>query len=194
MFDAFPASAQNLGEDRGIFLGPRPGVFQNVELSQLRHLVEKIQGVVLLTMTDENVKTIQEALRIPADDDYVDLKKTKDVVLSIRDSKGKICIIYMILPGKQSSVRSYHAQGPPASYLPYGVQMKPMWLRIAGQVNTILLTTIISSCCPFRFKFVGWQGWSFRMSASLISSPPSLSECKNHGNFIYSVAGTRRRS
>ena len=50
MFDAFPDSAKQLAKDRGLFTGPRPGVFSRVQPERLRELVsEKLNGVVLLT-------------------------------------------------------------------------------------------------------------------------------------------------
>ena len=50
LFSHFPDSAKQLPTDRGLFTGPRPGVFQNVQSDRLCSLVwEKLNGVVLLT-------------------------------------------------------------------------------------------------------------------------------------------------
>lgn len=76
MFRFFPGHVKDLGEDEGIFKGPWPQIFQNVEQSALSSLVGKIQGVVMLTMKDEDVSALQD--RAPP----------RSFVLSIRDSKG----------------------------------------------------------------------------------------------------------
>lgn len=76
LFNAFPGSAKELPKDKGLFIGPRPGLFHNVEPTILRELVEKIEGVVLLTMYDSEVERLKEIVG------------DKVVVLSIRDSKG----------------------------------------------------------------------------------------------------------
>jgi hypothetical protein len=76
LFGAFPGSAKELARDEGLFYGPRPGIFHNVEPTKLCELVGKIEGVVLLTMFDSEVTLLQE------------LVGPKIVVLSIRDSKG----------------------------------------------------------------------------------------------------------
>lgn len=76
MFVAFPGSAKELPKDEGLFFGPRPGLFQNVGSAGLKDLVSKIEGAVLLTMNDHDVKRLEE------------LVGEEIVVLSIRDSKG----------------------------------------------------------------------------------------------------------
>jgi hypothetical protein len=76
LFDAFPNSAPDLGVDRGVFLGPRPGLFENVTEQRLKELVAKIDGVYLLTRTEEDVERLKGIVG------------SKQFVLSIRDSKG----------------------------------------------------------------------------------------------------------
>jgi len=76
LFSTFPGSAKELPRDEGLFLGPRPAVFQYVKDAKLKELVDKIDGVVLLAMNDQEVKWLQ------------DLVGPSVVVLSIRDSKG----------------------------------------------------------------------------------------------------------
>jgi len=49
LFQAFPDSAKQLKEDRGLFHGPRPGVFDKVSRSRLRQLVLNRNGIVVLT-------------------------------------------------------------------------------------------------------------------------------------------------
>mmetsp|Transcript_14447 Transcript_14447/g.40206 ORF Transcript_14447/g.40206 Transcript_14447/m.40206 type:complete len:2450 (-) Transcript_14447:2893-10242(-) len=62
MFDAFPYSAKQLGEDRGLFTGPRPGVFHPIHVDRLRTLIcEKLNGVVVLTH-DSSVRYWKKAL------------------------------------------------------------------------------------------------------------------------------------
>jgi len=76
LFDVFPDSAKELGEDRGVFEGPRPGVFCNVRVDRLRTLItEKLNGVVILTH-DEKVSYWKRALA-----DY-------PLVYGIRGAKG----------------------------------------------------------------------------------------------------------
>jgi superfamily I DNA/RNA helicase len=75
LFEAFPGSAKELPNDEGLFMGPRPSILQDVKPQMLKELVEKIDGVVLLTMSDVRVKELEKIV-------------PKNVVLSIRDSKG----------------------------------------------------------------------------------------------------------
>lgn len=76
MFTAFPGSAKELGKDEGLFIGPRPTIFLGMNRKLLVHLIAKIQGAVLLTMSDEHVARLEA------------LVEEGTVVLSIRDSKG----------------------------------------------------------------------------------------------------------
>ena len=76
LFGAFPNSAPDLGKDCGVFVGPRPGYFDNISEEQLKVLVSKIEGVHVLTRLDSDVARLQELLG------------SKQFVLSIRDSKG----------------------------------------------------------------------------------------------------------
>jgi superfamily I DNA/RNA helicase len=75
LFSIFPDSAKQLKEDRGLFLGPRPGVFENVEASRLKELVERVKGLVFLTH-DSQVAQWKRALG-----DY-------PLVYGIREAKG----------------------------------------------------------------------------------------------------------
>lgn len=58
MFRAFPNSAPDLGKDCGVFLGPRPGLLENVSEQRLKDLVSKIEGVYLLTRREEDVERL----------------------------------------------------------------------------------------------------------------------------------------
>ena len=75
LFNAFPDSAKQLKEDRGLFQGPRPGVFHKVEIPRLAELVSKRNGIVVLTH-DRNVTKWSRALG-----DY-------PLVYGIREAKG----------------------------------------------------------------------------------------------------------
>jgi hypothetical protein len=76
MFATFPYSAKQLGEDRGLFSGPRPGVFHGVQIDRLKALVKgKLNGVVVLTH-DSSVRYFKKALG-----DY-------QLVCGIRAAKG----------------------------------------------------------------------------------------------------------
>jgi hypothetical protein len=77
LFDAFPFSAKELPKDEGIFRGPRPLLFQLPGPQGLKDLASKIEGSVLLAMSDEDVKKWSDMF--PNDE---------HAVLSIRDSKG----------------------------------------------------------------------------------------------------------
>jgi len=62
MFGAFPDSAKQLNEDRGLFLGPRPGVIYPLALGRLKEAVSmNLKGAVVLTH-DTNVSYIRRAL------------------------------------------------------------------------------------------------------------------------------------
>lgn len=62
MFEAFPNSAKQLKEDHGIFVGPRPGVFEKVEIDVLKDLlVKKLDGAVVL-VHGSSLKFWKEAL------------------------------------------------------------------------------------------------------------------------------------
>eukprot|EP00934_Nitzschia_sp_Nitz4_P003879 Nitzschia sp. Nitz4//scaffold167_size49223//10984//18384//NITZ4_007032-RA/size49223-processed-gene-0.31-mRNA-1//-1//CDS//3329538266//3869//frame0 len=75
MFEVFPDSAKQLGEDRGMFTGPRPGVFHKVPVASLKALVSgKLNGAVILTH-DESVPYWKQML------DY-------ELVYGIRAAKG----------------------------------------------------------------------------------------------------------
>lgn len=52
LFRVFPDSAKQLGEDRGLFQGPRPSVLMKVDVPSLKQLVSKLEGVVVLTHDD----------------------------------------------------------------------------------------------------------------------------------------------
>ena len=75
MFKAFPKSDDNLGEDHGVFVGPRPGVFEEVGVKVLADLLaNKMNGTVVL-VHDARVKYWKEALDYP-------------LIRTIRESKG----------------------------------------------------------------------------------------------------------
>jgi hypothetical protein len=77
LFFAFKDSAPDLqSKDSGVFNGPRPGVFEDVGLQPLLDVVEKLDGVVLLAMNDQQVTELLKVV------------PNGVVVLSIRDSKG----------------------------------------------------------------------------------------------------------
>jgi hypothetical protein len=75
LFRAFPDSAKQLKEDRGLFQGPRPGVFHKVEGTRLEQLVSKRDGIVVLTH-DQSVSKWKRVLK-----DY-------PLVYGIREAKG----------------------------------------------------------------------------------------------------------
>ncbi|CAJ1966167.1 unnamed protein product [Cylindrotheca closterium] len=75
MFKAYPKSAENLGEDHGVFVGPRPGVFEKVEVKVLADLLaNKMNGTVVL-VHDSTLQYWKEALGYP-------------LIRTIRESKG----------------------------------------------------------------------------------------------------------
>jgi len=75
MFKAFPKSAENLGEDHGVFVGPRPGVFEKVEVKVLADLLaNKMNGTVVL-VHDSTLQQWKKALDYP-------------LIRTIRESKG----------------------------------------------------------------------------------------------------------
>lgn len=77
LFDAFPDSTKQLKEDRGIFSGPRPGVFPHVSYECLREAISVNDGGGIKILThDANVHRCKEALG-----DY-------PLVYGIREAKG----------------------------------------------------------------------------------------------------------
>lgn len=76
LFGAFPGSAKELPKDKGLFLGPRPSILADVKPNTLVELVEKIDGVVLLTMFDNEVEKLRKLV-----------SNSEVPILSIRDSK-----------------------------------------------------------------------------------------------------------
>jgi ABC-type dipeptide/oligopeptide/nickel transport system ATPase subunit len=76
MFKQFPGSARELAKDEGLFRGPRPALFSNLDVQGLKKLIRKQEGAVILGMTEVTVDELQKA--------YGDIA----TVLSIRDSKG----------------------------------------------------------------------------------------------------------
>lgn len=75
MFKVFPGSAKELDADEGIYKGPRPGIFKDLDMNGLRSLLKRNPGLVVLTH-DEYVDTIQSIL------------DTDNVIIGIRDAKG----------------------------------------------------------------------------------------------------------
>ncbi len=75
LFEVFPDSAKQLKEDRGLFQGPRPGVCYKVDPPRLLNLVEKRNGIVVLTH-DHQVARLRQSLH-----DY-------PLVYGIREAKG----------------------------------------------------------------------------------------------------------
>jgi hypothetical protein len=74
LFDVFPNSATKTKPDRGLFHGPRPAIFQNVQILRLKEAVSKLDGIVVLTH-DENVSRWKRVLDYP-------------LVYGIREAKG----------------------------------------------------------------------------------------------------------
>ncbi|KAL3933996.1 MAG: hypothetical protein SGBAC_010158 [Bacillariaceae sp.] len=75
MFKAFPKSAENLGEDHGVFVGPRPGVFEKVGVQVLADLLaNKMNGTVVL-VHNSTLQYWKEVLNYP-------------LIRTIRESKG----------------------------------------------------------------------------------------------------------
>ena len=75
MFAVFPRSANKLKPDIGLFVGPRPGIFQNISMASVKELVSLIEGVVILTH-DNQV------------DRWQDFVGDEAIVLGIREAKG----------------------------------------------------------------------------------------------------------
>jgi superfamily I DNA/RNA helicase len=76
MFKQFPGSARELAKDEGLFRGPRPALFSNLDEQGLETLIRKQEGAVILGMTEGTVTYLQKKFGSIA------------TVLSIRDSKG----------------------------------------------------------------------------------------------------------
>ena len=76
LFTTFPASTHKLPPDEGIFLGPRPGVFNFVEKDGLKALLQRNPKLHVL-MHDEKVKALKDDLGC------------KNPVIGIRASKGE---------------------------------------------------------------------------------------------------------
>ena len=76
MFSAFPGSFKELPRDEGFFRGQRPCVLSNLSWEELKELVEKLQGVAVLSMDDTKISQLQGLFGETAS------------VLSIRKSKG----------------------------------------------------------------------------------------------------------
>ena len=76
MFKAFPGSAKELPKDEGLFRGPRPALFRQLNDDGLRKLIEKQEGAVILTMNKSTVSKLQKKFG------------EETTILSIRDSKG----------------------------------------------------------------------------------------------------------
>jgi hypothetical protein len=74
LFGVFPDSATKTKPNRGLFLGPRPSIFNNVKVLLLKEAVSKLDGVVVLTH-DENVSRWKSLLDYP-------------LVYGIREAKG----------------------------------------------------------------------------------------------------------
>jgi len=75
MIEAFPKSAEHLGIDHGVFVGPQPSFFENVDVESLRDLLHgKLSGTVVL-VHDARIGYWKEALEYP-------------LIRSIRESKG----------------------------------------------------------------------------------------------------------
>lgn len=74
LFEVFQDSAKQLKENRGLFQGPRPGVFHKVEIERLKELVKRREGIVVLTH-DNDVPRWKRTLDYP-------------LVYGIREAKG----------------------------------------------------------------------------------------------------------
>jgi len=75
MIDAFPKSAEDLGVDHGVFVGPRPCVFKGVDIESLHEMLQdKMKGAIVL-VHDSRVEYWKETLQYP-------------LIRSIRQSKG----------------------------------------------------------------------------------------------------------
>jgi hypothetical protein len=74
LFVVFPNSATKTKPDCGLFRGPRPSIFHNVEVSRLKKVLSKLDEVVVLTH-DENVSRWKWLLGCP-------------LVYGIREAKG----------------------------------------------------------------------------------------------------------
>jgi hypothetical protein len=75
LFTVFPDSTKQLKEDRGLFQGPRPGVFHKVDMERLQELISKRNGIVVLVHSMDLVRMRQALNKYP-------------LVYSIREAKG----------------------------------------------------------------------------------------------------------
>jgi superfamily I DNA/RNA helicase len=97
LFSAFPGSAKELPKDKGLFRGPRPGVFMNVEPVKLQELLFKIDGAFVLTH-DAEVSRVKYCLG------------NYELILGIRDSKGlefKDVVLVDFSKGCQQRIKSH---------------------------------------------------------------------------------------
>ena len=76
MFEAFPNSAKQLKEDRGIFQGPRPSVLYRLDYKRLSFLLKKSLNGAIVLVNDSNVSRCRRLLN-----DY-------PLVYGIRAAKG----------------------------------------------------------------------------------------------------------
>ena len=76
MFEAFPNSAKQLKEDRGIFQGPRPSVLYRLDYKRLSFLLEKSLNGAIVLVDDSNASRCRRLLN-----DY-------PLVYGIRAAKG----------------------------------------------------------------------------------------------------------
>lgn len=101
MFTVFPGSANKLKPDKGVYKGPRPGFFKNMRMPALQSLLNRNEGVVLLTH-DEEVDVLKERL-----------DNKKYFVLGIREAKGlefpDIFITNFFSPLPQDQQKSWKA-------------------------------------------------------------------------------------
>ena len=77
MYAAFPASFKKLPPEKGIFHGPRPGVFRDVDSEGLKSLLERNPGLHVLCH-DQTVDSMKDILHCCEN----------NIVMGIRDSKG----------------------------------------------------------------------------------------------------------
>jgi hypothetical protein len=130
MFAAFPKSA-----DVGVFLGPRPGILYNLSQTKLLKLIQRIEGVVLLTH-DSHATDLQTMVGDSA------------MVLGIRESKGLefpnslvVDFFSLLASDHQKAWRHLLTIREDAQTEYFGVRLLP---EIVNQLR--LLYTVVTRC------------------------------------------------
>jgi hypothetical protein len=84
---AFPDSFNKLDKEEGYYIGPRPGVFKKLDAAGLRSLMQRNEGLLVLTH-DEYVEKLQDELIGNGEREEAVGQELAKWVLGIRDAKG----------------------------------------------------------------------------------------------------------